>query len=409
MAGGLEDRVLHGKELKFMLRSLALIFLVGLLMGGVFNKLKLPSLLGMIITGMILSPYALNLLDPSIMGISADLRQVALVVILTRAGLSLNIEDLKKVGRPAVLMCFVPACFEIVGVMLIAVPLLGVSVTEAAIMGSVLAAVSPAVVVPRMLKIMEEGYGVKKSIPQLILAGASVDDVFVIVLFTAFTSIETGGQVSPMSFVQIPVSIILGVALGLICGLALIWFFKKFHMRDSVKILIFLSISFLLIELQNALEGIVPISGLLAIMSMGVALYKWYNVLAVRLSSKYNKLWVAAEILLFVLVGATVDLNYVAAAGLLSLCVVVFAMIFRMAGVFCCLLKTKLDKKERGFCMVAYTPKATVQAAIGGIPLSMGLACGNQVLALAVIAILITAPFGAICIDKLYKKLLEKN
>lgn len=392
-----------------MLRSLALIFLVGLLMGSVFNKLKLPSLLGMIITGMILSPYALNLLDPSIMGISADLRQVALVVILTRAGLSLNIEDLKKVGRPAILMCFVPACFEIVGVILIAVPLLGVSVTEAAIMGSVLAAVSPAVVVPRMLRIMEEGYGVKKSIPQLILAGASVDDVFVIVLFTAFTSIESGGEVSPVSFVQIPISILLGVALGLVCGLALIWFFKKFHMRDSVKLLIFLSISFLLIELQNELEGIVPISGLLAIMSMGVALYKWYNVLAVRLSSKYNKLWVAAEILLFVLVGATVDLNYVATAGLLSVCVVVFAMMFRMAGVFCCLLKTKLDKKERGFCMVAYTPKATVQAAIGGVPLSMGLACGNQVLALAVIAILITAPFGAICIDKLYKKLLKKE
>lgn len=392
-----------------MLRSLALIFLVGLLMGSIFNKLKLPSLLGMIITGMILSSYALNLLDPSIMGISADLRQVALVVILTRAGLSLNIEDLKKVGRPAILMCFVPACFEIVGVILIAVPLLGVSITEAAIMGSVLAAVSPAVVVPRMLRIMEEGYGVKKSIPQLILAGASVDDVFVIVLFTAFTSIESGGEVSPMSFVQIPISILLGVALGLVCGLALIWFFKKFHMRDSVKLLIFLSISFLLIELQNELGGIVPISGLLAIMSMGVALYKWYNVLAVRLSSKYNKLWVAAEILLFVLVGATVDLNYVAAAGLLSVCVVVFAMMFRMAGVFCCLLKTKLDKKERGFCMVAYTPKATVQAAIGGVPLSMGLACGNQVLALAVIAILKTAPFGAICIDKLYKKLLKKD
>lgn len=392
-----------------MLRSLALIFLVGLLMGSIFNKLKLPSLLGMIITGMILSPYALNLLDPSIMGISADLRQVALVVILTRAGLSLNIEDLKKVGRPAILMCFVPACFEIVGVILIAVPLLGVSITEAAIMGSVLAAVSPAVVVPRMLRIMEEGYGVKKSIPQLILAGASVDDVFVIVLFTAFTSIESGGEVSPMSFVQIPISILLGVALGLVCGLALIWFFKKFHMRDSVKLLIFLSISFLLIELQNELEGIVPISGLLAIMSMGIALYKWYNVLSVRLSSKYNKLWVAAEILLFVLVGATVDLNYVATAGLLSVCVVVFAMMFRMAGVFCCLLKTKLDKKERGFCMVAYTPKATVQAAIGGVPLSMGLACGNQVLALAVIAILITAPFGAICIDKLYKKLLKKD
>jgi len=336
-------------------------------------------------------------------------KEGAEVCLITRAGLSLNIEDLKKVGRPAILMCFVPACFEIVGVILIAVPLLGVSITEAAIMGSVLAAVSPAVVVPRMLRIMEEGYGVKKSIPQLILAGASVDDVFVIVLFTAFTSIESGGEVSPMSFVQIPISILLGVALGLVCGLALIWFFKKFHMRDSVKLLIFLSISFLLIELQNELGGIVPISGLLAIMSMGVALYKWYNVLAVRLSSKYNKLWVAAEILLFVLVGATVDLNYVAAAGLLSVCVVVFAMMFRMAGVFCCLLKTKLDKKERGFCMVAYTPKATVQAAIGGVPLSMGLACGNQVLALAVIAILITAPFGAICIDKLYKKLLKKD
>ena len=385
-----------------MLTSLALVFLIGLMLGSIFNKLKLPSLLGMIITGMILSPYALNLLDPSILGISADLRQLALIITLTQAGLSLDINDLKKVGRPAILMCF-----EIVGVVLIAPKVLGISVLEAAIMGSVLGAVSPAVVVPRMLKIMEEGYGKERSIPQLILAGASVDDVFVIVLFTAFISLATGGDFTASSLLQIPISILLGIIVGVLLGITLTIFFKKFHMRDSVKIIIILSLSGLLIELQNILNGIIPISGLLAIMSMGVTIYKKYNILADRLSAKYSKLWVAAEILLFVLVGATVDLNYAVQAGLYSIIIVLGALLFRMLGVYVCLLKTKLSNKERLFCMLAYTPKATVQAAIGAIPLSMGLACGQQVLTVAVLSILITAPFGAVCIDYLYPKLLN--
>ncbi|HHU72528.1 MAG TPA: sodium:proton antiporter [Clostridiales bacterium] len=391
-----------------MLTSLALIFLLGLMLGSIFNKLKLPSILGMIITGMILSPYALNLLDPSILGISADLRQLALIIILTRAGLSLDIEDLKKVGRPAILMCFLPACFEIVAVILIAPRVLGISILEAAIMGSVLAAVSPAVVVPRMLKIMEEGYGKERSIPQLILAGASVDDVFVIVLFTAFTSLASGGEISATSFLQIPISIILGIIIGALLGIGLCMFFKRFHMRDSIKILIILSLSFLLMEIQYRLEGIMPVSGLLAIMSMGIAIYQKYNILAKRLSIKYNKLWVAAEVLLFVLVGATVDLNYAVKAGVYSVAIVLGALVFRIIGVYVCLLKTQLTKNERLFCMLAYTPKATVQAAIGAIPLSMGVASGHQVLIVAVLSILITAPFGAICIDRLYPKLLER-
>jgi len=392
-----------------MLTSLSLIFLLGLSLGKIFNRLKLPSLLGMILTGMILSPFALNLLDESILAISPDLRQLALIIILTRAGLSLDIEDLKKVGRPAVLMCFVPACFEILGVLVIAPKVLGITYLEAAIMGSVIAAVSPAVIVPRMIKIMEEGYGKERSIPQLILAGASVDDVFVIVLFTAFTSLATGGEVTPASFLQIPISIILGIVLGAFIGIWLTIFFRKFHMRDTVKLIIIISISCLVIELQNLLEDIIPISGLLAIMSMGIAIYQRYHVLAKRLSVKYNKLWVAAEVLLFVLVGASVDLQYAFKAGIFAVVIVIGALAFRMVGVLICMIRTKLSKKERVFSMLAYTPKATVQAAIGAIPLAMGLACGQQVLTVAVLSILITAPFGAICVDHFYKKLLIKK
>lgn len=391
-----------------MLTSIALILLLGLLMGWVFSKLKLPSLLGMIIVGIILSPYALNLIDESILEISADLRQIALVIILTRAGLSLDITDLKKVGRPAVLMCFVPACIEIIGTIIFAPILLNVSVLDAAIMGSVIAAVSPAVVVPRMIRLMEEGYGVKKSIPQLILAGASVDDVFVIVIFTALTSLALVGNISVISFVEIPISIGLGVLLGGISGFVLTKFFKRFHMRDSVKLLIMISVSFLFLELQNRLEGIVPVSGLPAIMSMGIIIKQKYDILASRLSVKYNKLWIAAEIFLFVLVGATVDLNYAVSAGIGTVLLILIALIFRMVGVAVSLIKTDLSKKEKAFCMLAYTPKATVQAAIGAIPLAMGLSCGNIVLTVAVLAILITAPFGAICVDRLYTKLLDK-
>lgn len=391
-----------------MLTSIAIILLFGLLVGWIFSKAKLPSLLGMIIVGIVLSPHGLNLVDESILTISGDLRQIALVIILTRAGLSLNFSDLKKIGRPAILMCFVPACIEMMGTIIFAPLLLGVSILDAAIIGSVMAAVSPAVIVPRMIKLIEDGYGTDKSIPQLILAGASVDDVFVIVMFTALTTLASTGEVSAISFIQIPTSILLGVLLGGAVGTILVWFFRKFHIRDSVKVLIILSVSFLLLELQNRLEGIVPVSGLLAIMSMGIIINQKYDVLAKRLSVKYNKLWLGAEIFLFVLVGIAVDLKYALAAGVVVILLVILALLFRMMGVAVSLVKTKLNKKECLFCMVAYTPKATVQAALGTVPLAMGLSCGEIVLTVAVISILITAPFGAICVDNLYKKLLSK-
>ncbi len=392
-----------------MLTSVALILLLGLLLGSIFSKMRLPSLLGMIIVGIILSPHALNLIDKSILSISADLRQIALVIILTRAGLSLNVDDLKKAGRPVILMCFVPACIEIIGTMILAPILLGVTILEAAMIGSVIAAVSPAVIVPRMIKLIDEGYGKKHSIPQLILAGASVDDVFVIVVFTALLSLASTGTISVISFLQIPVSILMGIGIGTAVGIILVIFFRKFHMRDSVKILIILSFSFLLLELQNRLEGMIPVSGLLAIMSLGIVIKQKYSVLAERLSSKYNKLWVAAEVFLFVLVGATVDLKYAISAGIYAVLLVIGALVFRMLGVAMSLIKTKLTTQEKLFCMIAYTPKATVQAAISAIPFTMGLACGQTVLTVAVLSILITAPFGAICIDNLYKKLLENE
>ena len=392
-----------------MLTSIAIIILCGLMAGWAFNKIKLPSLLGMIIVGIISGPHGLNMIDDSILMISGDLRQIALVIILTRAGLSLDISDLKKVGRPAVLMCFVPACVEILGTVLLAPILLGVSVLDAAIIGSTIAAVSPAVIVPRMIKLMDEGYGTDKSIPQLILAGASVDDVFVIVVFTAFTTLASTGNVSAASFLQIPISIILGIVLGCAVGTLLVLFFKRIHIRDSIKILIILSISFLILELQNRLEGYVPVSGLLAIMSMGIVVNQKYSVLAKRLSVKYNKLWLAAEVFLFVLVGVAVDIKYAISAGIMVVVLIICALVFRMLGVMISLLKTDLSAKERLFCMVAYTPKATVQAAIGSIPLSMGLECGSITLTVAVVSILITAPFGAICVDKLYGKLLRKS
>lgn len=392
-----------------MLTSIAMILLLGLLSGWIFSKFKLPSLLGMILVGVVLSPHAFNLIDESLLMISSDIRRIALVIILTRAGLSLDISDLKKVGRPAVLMCFVPACAEILGTVILAPALLGVSILEAAIIGSVIAAVSPAVVVPRMIRLIEEGYGKSKSIPQLILAGASVDDVFVIVVFTAFTALASTGKMEVAGFIQIPISIVLGIIVGGGVGIGVVAFFKKCHMRDSIKILITLSISFLLLEIETRLQGYIPISGLLAIMSMGITIKQKYDVLALRLSAKYNKLWLGAEVFLFVLVGATVDLKYVLSAGGLAIVLIAGALIFRMLGVAISLIKTDLSTKERLFCMVAYTPKATVQAAIGAIPLSMGLECGNIVLTVAVLSILITAPFGAICIDNLYKRSLENT
>ena len=392
-----------------MLTSLAFIFLLGLSLGYVFMKLKLPALIGMLLTGIALGPYVLNLLEPSLLSVSVDLRQLALVIILTRAGLALDIKDLMKVGRPALLMCFVPACFEIAGMMLIAPPLLGISLLDAAIMGTVVAAVSPAIIVPKMLHLMDQKYGTSKSIPQLIMAGGSVDDVFVIVIFTAFTGLALGGNISAVSFLQIPVSILSGLVLGVLLGWLLTRYFKRYHMRDSVKVLIILSVSFLLVALERVLKGILPVSGLLAVMALGATLLKNYEVLALRLSAKFSKLWVGAEILLFVLVGATVDIKYAVGAGLSAVVVILFSLLFRMAGVFVCMIKTQLTLKERVFCMIAYLPKATVQAAIGSLPLAMGLPCGKIVLTVAVLAILITAPLGAFGIDMTYKRLLEKE
>ncbi len=392
-----------------MLTSLALIFLCGLLLGSIFQKIKLPPLLGMIITGIILGPYALNLIDQSVLSISSDLRQIALIIILTRAGLNLDINSLKKVGRPAILMCFLPACFEIIGMVLLAPPLLGISILDALIMGTVVAAVSPAVIVPKMLKLIETGYGKDKSIPQMIMAGASVDDVFVIVLFTSFTGLAQGESFSPISLIQVPISIILGLGLGILIGILLGFFFKKVHMRDSIKVIIILSISFLLVTLENSLKGIVPISGLIAIMSIGISLQKIRSDASKRISTKFSKLWVAAELMLFVLVGATVDIKYAFSAGIMAILLIFGVLVFRMIGVLICLIKTKLNKKERIFCMIAYCPKATVQAAIGYIPLTMGLSCGNIVLTVAVLSILITAPLGAFFIELLYKRLLKKD
>lgn len=392
-----------------MLTSLALIFLCGLLLGSIFQKIKLPPLLGMIITGIILGPHTLNLIDQSVLSISSDLRQIALIIILTRAGLNLDINSLKKVGRPAILMCFVPACFEIIGMVLLAPPFLGISILDALIMGTVVAAVSPAVIVPKMLKLIETGYGKDKSIPQMIMAGASVDDVFVIVLFTSFTGLAQGESFSPISLIQVPISIILGIGLGILIGILLGFFFKKVHMRDSIKVIIILSISFLLVTLENSLKGIVPISGLIAIMSIGISLQKIRSDASKRISTKFSKLWVAAELMLFVLVGATVDIKYAFSAGIMAIVLIFGVLVFRMIGVLICLIKTKLNKKERLFCMIAYCPKATVQAAIGSIPLTMGLSCGNIVLTVAVLSILITAPLGAFFIELLYKRLLKKG
>ena len=398
-----------------MLTSLSLIFLVGLVMGAICQKLKLPRIIGMLVTGIVLGPYVLDFLDPSILSISADLRKMALIIILIKAGLSLDLKDLKKAGRSAILLSFVPASCEIIGYILLAPVILGINHAEAAVMGAVLAAVSPAVVVPRMVMLIEKRYGTDKAIPQMILSGASCDDIFVIVLFTTFLNVAQGGKANAMDFVNIPVSIILGIILGIVTGLGLYLFFetayaRKHTVRNSMKVIIVLGFSFLLIAVEGWLEGKVSVSGLLAVVSMAcVVRLKSPIDVTNRLSLKFGKLWIAAEILLFVLVGAAVDIRYTMQAGIAAVAMILLALVFRAVGVCLCMTKTSLNFKERLFCVIAYLPKATVQAAIGSVPLSMGLACGQIVLSVAVLAILITAPLGAIGIDRTYKKLLVRK
>ena len=398
-----------------MLTSLALVFLIGLAMAAVCQQLRLPRIIGMLLTGILLGPYALNWLDASILSISSELRQMALIIILIKAGLSLNLSDLKKVGRPAVMMSCVPASCEILAFFLFAPAVLGITRVEAAVMGAVLGAVSPAVVIPRMVQLMEEHYGMEKSVPQMILAGASCDDIFVIVLFSTFTSMAQGGHAIVMDFVNIPVSIVLGVALGAVTGLALSEFFetayaRKHTVHNSLKVIIVLGTAFLLMAVETWLKGIVSVSGLLAVVSMACVLkLRCVPSVSKRLSEKFGKLWLAAEVLLFVLVGAAVDIRYTLAAGIPAVAMILLALVFRAVGVCLCMAGTTLNRKERLFCVIAYLPKATVQAAIGSVPLAMGLPCGQIVLSVAVLAILIAAPLGAFGMDRTYKALLQKQ
>ena len=398
-----------------MLTSLSLIFLVGLAMGAICRRLKLPRIIGMLATGIVLGPYVLDMLDTSILSISSELRKMALIIILIKAGLSLDLSDLKKAGRPAVLLSFGPSSFELMGYIVCAPLILGVSRVDAAVMGAVLAAVSPAVVVPRMVSLIEKRYGTKKAIPQMILAGASCDDIFVIVLFTTFLSMAQGGSVSVTNFINIPVSIVLGVILGAVTGWGLYLFFEtsyahKHCVRNSMKVISVLGFSFLLVSIESWLEGKVAISGLLAVVSMACVLkLKSTAFVSKRLSEKFGKLWLAAEVILFVLVGAAVDIRYMLGAGIAAVVMIITALLFRTAGVLICLIKTPLSAKERLFCVIAYLPKATVQAAIGSVPLAAGLPSGNIILSVAVLAIIITAPLGALGIDSSYKRLLEKE
>lgn len=398
-----------------MLTSLALIFLVGLSAAAICGYLHLPRIIGMLFTGIILGPHVLGLLDDKILSISSELRQIALIIILLKAGLSLNLADLKKVGRPAVMMAFVPASFEICGYLLCAPMILGITRIESAIMGAVLAAVSPAVVVPRMVQLMENRYGTEKSIPQMILAGASCDDIFVIVLFSTFTGMAQGGTADFTQFLNIPVSIVLGILLGAAVGYLLSLFFetayaKEHYVRNSMKVIVVLGLSFLLMAVETWAKPYVSVSGLLAVVSMACVLkMKCPKSVSGRLSEKFGKLWIAAEVVLFVMVGAAVDIRYTATAGGAAVVMILLALIFRAAGVCVCMAGTALNKKERLFTVIAYLPKATVQAAIGSVPMAMGLSCGQIVLSVAVLAILITAPLGAIGMDVTYRRLLKRQ
>ena len=398
-----------------MLTSLAFIFLTGLAMAGICRKLGLPRMIGMLFTGILLGPNVLNLLDSSILLISPQLRQMALIIILLKAGLSLNLSDLRQVGRPAVMMAFVPASFELLAFVLCGPFILGISYIEAALMGAVLAAVSPAVVIPRMVQLMDEKYGTNKSIPQMILAGASCDDIFVIVLFSTFLGMAQGGNARAADFFNIPVSIVLGILMGAGFGYGLSLFFerayeKKCCIRNSMKTVIVLGMSFFLMSIETWLQDMVPVSGLLAVVSMACVIkIKSVPIVSRRLSEKFGKLWIAAEVMLFVLVGAAVDVRYTLDAGAAAVLMIAIALIFRAAGVCLCLAGTKLNRKERLFSVIAYLPKATVQAAIGSVPLAAGLACGQLVLSVAVLSILITAPLGAVGMDLTYKRCLEKE
>lgn len=392
-----------------MILSLGLILILGFIIGWLLSKIKIPGLVGMIIVGLLIGPYCLGLIDEKILSISTELRQVALVIILTRSGLNLDIDSLRKIGRPAILMSFIPATLEIIGTTLISQLLLEITIFESILLGTVLAAVSPAVVSPRMIKLIEERFGENHQVPKLILAGSSVDDIYVIVLFYTFLGLVGNNTFDFVSITMIPVTIILGVLLGIIVGLILSYILKKTNFKTAINILIIISSSFLMIGLENMLKDYISISSLLGIMVTGIVLLFRNKEKAKQLSDGYNNLWIFFEIILFVLVGATVDFSYAINNGLIAILILMIGLLFRTLGVLLCLIKTKLTFKERLFTILAYIPKATVQASIGGIALSLGLSCGSIILTVSVISILITAPIGAILIDNLSSKLLDRT
>ncbi len=392
-----------------MLLSLALIILVGFALKGVFEKLHMPGLLGMLLAGILLGPYVLNLISPEIIAVSSDLREIAMIVILVRVGITLDLHDLKRVGRPAILMSFIPATFEIVAVVFLAPLLLGISCLEAAVLGAILGAVSPAIIVPKMLHLMEAGYGKKNSVPQMILAGASADDIYVIVLFTSFMGLATGHDFSPVQLISIPLSMITGLGAGIAIGFVLVQIFQRVHMRDTIKVLLILGLAILVIGLETSISNWVPFSGFLAVMAIGGTIQKAYGKLAKRITGKFAKIWVAAELILFVMLGSVVDIRHVRGVGIAALLLILAALVFRSIGVLVSLIRTQLSHKERIFCIIAGIPKATVQAAIGAMPLAAGLTAGNTILTVSVLAILLSAPLGAVGIELGYKKLLERK
>lgn len=389
-----------------MLNSIAYIILFGLVGSLIFKKLNLPPLIGMLIAGILIGPNFLNLLDTSLLEISSSIRKVALIIILTRAGLGLDLDSLKRNGRPALLLSFIPATFELIAITIFAPMFFNITYLEAAILGTVLAAVSPAVIVPRMLKLKEQGY---KDIPEMILAGASIDDIYVIVLFTTFTGLALGNDVSILAYINIPISIILGIIVGIISALILNQLFKHLELVSVMKVFVVLAFSFILVSIEDGLNTLITFSSLISIMTIGITLSKINRELTKELSNIYAKLWIIGEIFLFVLVGAIVNLKYAYNIGILALLIIIIGLLFRMCGTFTCLLKTKFNHKERLFCMMAYLPKATVQASIGPLALAMGLSSGELVLSFAVLSIIFTAPLGAILIDKTYQKLLTKD
>ena len=392
-----------------MLLSFALIILLGFAMKGIFEKLKIPGLLGMLLAGILLGPHLLNLISPEIISVSADLREIAMIIILVRVGLTLDLKDLKKVGRPAILISFVPATLEIIAVTLLAPRLLHISTIDAAVLGAILGAISPAIIVPKMLHLMEAGYGQINKIPQMILAGASLDDIYVIVLFTSFLSLAMGEGFKSSQLLRIPASIVTGLIIGLIIGYLLVQLFKRIHMRDTVKVLLILGLSFLLMGLEQTINRAFPFSGFLAVMAVGGAILKSYEILAKRITGKFSKIWVAAELILFVMLGSAVDIGHMRGAGLSAVILILAALLCRSIGVMICLIRTPLNRKERAFCIIASLPKATVQAAIGAVPLAYGLSSGNIILMISVLSILISAPLGAVGIQLSYTKLLERS